>query len=138
MTICVARLDGANITFAGKHQDILVWRKATGTVETVPTSGTWMGIVEDLAGKLKDATIEIAEGDTVLLFTDGITEAMSAKGEMFGQERLTAALTRHGALEAEQILLGILDEVNAFQAGQADDITLLILKRVQTGKRADS
>jgi hypothetical protein len=138
MTICVARLDQARMTFAGKHQDILIWRKATGAVEEVPTTGTWLGIVEDLAGKLRDSHVDIDEGDAVLMFTDGITEAMSGTGEMFGQDRLRASLAKHGALEAEQIVLGILAEVNAFQAEQSDDLTLLVLKRVQTGKRADS
>jgi sigma-B regulation protein RsbU (phosphoserine phosphatase) len=138
MTICVARLDQARMTFAGKHQDILIWRKATGAVEEVPTTGTWLGIVEDLAGKLTDSHVDIDEGDAVLMFTDGITEAMSGSGEMFGQDRLRTALARHGALEAEQIVLGILAEVNAFQAEQSDDLTLLVLKRIQTGKRADS
>jgi serine phosphatase RsbU (regulator of sigma subunit) len=138
MTICAARLDGGRMTFAGKHQDILVWRRTRGAVETVQTNGTWIGMVDDLAGKLGDTTVEIAEGDSVLLFTDGITEAMSATGEMFGQERLTAALGKLGALDAEQILLGILAEVNSFQAEQTDDITLMVLKRVQTGRRADS
>lgn len=138
MTICCARLDQGRMTFAGKHQDVLVWRKATGQVETIPTTGTWMGIVDDLAGKLVDTTIEIAEGDAVLMFTDGITEAMSSKGEMYGQDRLTTSLKTHGSLEAEQVVLGILSDVNAFQQNQADDITLLVLKRVQTGRRADS
>lgn len=138
MSVWLARLDGGRMTFAGKHQDVLIWRKANGTVDTIPTSGTWLGIVDDLAGKLSDRTLEIAEGDAVLLFTDGITEAMSASGEMFGQARLTAVLQQHGHLEAEQILLAVLAEVQAFQSQQADDITLLVLKRVQTGRRADS
>ena len=72
------------------------------------------------------------------MFTDGITEAMSDTGEMYGQERLTESLKAHGAMEAEQIVLAILAGVNAFQQNQADDITLLVLKRVQTGRRADS
>jgi sigma-B regulation protein RsbU (phosphoserine phosphatase) len=138
MTICLGRLDQNRITFAGKHQDILIWRRETKKVETVPTTGTWMGIVDDLAGKLADTSVDIAEGDAVLMFTDGITEAMSASGEMFGQERLVAALETNGGLEAEQIVLAILAVVHAFQAEQTDDITLLALKRVQTGKRADS
>ena len=138
MTICVARLDQGKMTFAGKHQDILIWRSKNQSVETVPTTGTWLGIVDDLAGKLKDASVEIAEGDAVLLFTDGITEAMSPAGEMFGQDRLSAVLGRHGGLEAEQILNGVLADVNSFQGQQADDITLVVLKRVQTGRRADS
>jgi len=136
MSLCVARLDGGKMTFAGKHQDILVWRRATSTVETVQSSGTWVGIVEDLVGKLDDRTIEIGEGDAVVFFTDGITEAMNAAGEMFGEERLTAVLERHGQLEAEQVVLAILAEVSAFQENQADDITLLVIKRVQTGRRA--
>jgi serine phosphatase RsbU (regulator of sigma subunit) len=138
MSLCVGRLDGPRMTFAGKHQDVLIWRSATRSVETVPTTGTWLGIVDDLAGKLTDRTVEIAEGDAVLLFTDGITEAMNAEGEMFGHDRLTDVLHKHGQLEAEQIVLAVLAEVEGFQARQADDITLLVLKRVQTGRRADS
>jgi sigma-B regulation protein RsbU (phosphoserine phosphatase) len=138
MSLCVARLDGGKMTFAGKHQDILIWRRSTGGVEIVPTMGTWLGVVEDLAGKLHDASVDIHEGDAILLFTDGITEAMNAGGEMFGQDRLIGILQRHGSLEAEQIMLAVLAEVQAFQSNQNDDITLLVLKRVQTGRRADS
>jgi serine phosphatase RsbU (regulator of sigma subunit) len=57
---------------------------------------------------------------------------------MFGQDRLASILQSHGHLEAEQIVLAVLAEVERFQAHQADDITLLVLKRVQTGRRADS
>jgi sigma-B regulation protein RsbU (phosphoserine phosphatase) len=138
MTICMARLDHGRMTFAGKHQDIFVWRKATQTVQIFETVGTWMGLVEDLTGKLSDKTVDIAEGDAILMFTDGITEARNASGEMFGQDRLSDAFTRHGALEAEQIVNAILSELHAFSAEQTDDITLLALKRVQTGRRADS
>ena len=139
MSVWLARLDGSRMTFAGKHQDVLVWRKATNTVETLPTTGTWLGLVDDLAGKLTDSSVEIAEGDAVLLFTDGITEAMNAAGEMYGQTRLTEVLQKHGPLEAEQIVLAVLAEVGGYQAQkQADDITVLVLKRVQTGRRADS
>jgi sigma-B regulation protein RsbU (phosphoserine phosphatase) len=138
MTVCCARLDQGRMTFAGKHQDILLWRKSTGTVQTIETTGTWMGLVEDLTGKLSDKTVEIAEGDAILMFTDGITEARNNAGEMYGQERLTKLLQRVGELEAEQLLQAILAEVIAFQAEQTDDITLLVLKRVQTGRRADS
>jgi sigma-B regulation protein RsbU (phosphoserine phosphatase) len=137
MSLCIARLDGARMTFAGKHQDILIWRSATRSVETVATTGTWLGLVDDLTGKLSDQTVEIAEGDAVLFFTDGITEAMNAEGEMYGHDRLQSVLRRHGQLEAEQIVIAVLAEVEAFQARQADDITLLVLKRVQTGRRAD-
>jgi phosphoserine phosphatase RsbU/P len=138
MSLCVARLDGPRMTFAGKHQDILIWRSATRSVEALPTTGTWLGLVDDLAGMLSDQSVEIAEGDAVLFFTDGITEAANDADEMFGEERLASVLTKHGHLEAEQIVRAVLSEVEAFQAGQADDITLLVLKRVQTGRRADS
>ncbi len=139
MTMCALRLDHERVTFAGKHQDLLVYRRVTGAVDAVPTTGTWLGVVEDLGGRLTDTTIEVGEGDVLLLYTDGVTEAMDLAGRMFGQERLEAALGRLGKLDAEAILQGLLDELNAHSGGKLeDDVTLVVLKRVQTGRRAEA
>ena len=55
-----------------------------------------------------------------------------------GISTIISWVQKHGALEAEQIVLAVLAEVEGYQAQQADDITVLVLKRVQTGRRADS
>jgi serine phosphatase RsbU (regulator of sigma subunit) len=129
MTILVARLQRDGLRFAGKHQDILIYRRRNGTTEFVPSQGTWLGVLDDIGDYLVDSTIPIEEGDVVLLFTDGVTEAADARGAMFGERLLESALSKHAHLPAADIVANILGEVRQYMAGQKDDITLLALKR---------
>jgi serine phosphatase RsbU (regulator of sigma subunit) len=69
-------------------------------------------------------------GDQVLFYTDGITEAHNARGEMFGTERLDREL-ENCALQAEALLASILRAVETFAAGHpADDDRTLIVARI--------
>jgi serine phosphatase RsbU (regulator of sigma subunit)/catechol 2,3-dioxygenase-like lactoylglutathione lyase family enzyme len=73
--------------------------------------------------------IQIAPGDILALYTDGITESFNDAGEEFGEERLAAALCRHRALSSNDLLAAIVDEVHKFSPReQHDDITLIIAK----------
>ena len=69
-------------------------------------------------------------GDVVVMYTDGVTEAVNSDNEMFGEDRLEELIKRNGSLSAEQIKQRILDEVISFTRGlpQGDDITLIVLK----------
>jgi serine phosphatase RsbU (regulator of sigma subunit) len=129
MTISIARLEHDRLICAGKHQDILVHRRRKGITEFVPTRGTWLGILDDIGDHLSDTTIPIEEGDVVLLFTDGLTEATNAAGVMFGERNLERALTKHAHLGCAEIVANILVEVRQHMAEQKDDITLVALKR---------
>ncbi|HEV2195347.1 MAG TPA: SpoIIE family protein phosphatase [Candidatus Acidoferrum sp.] len=72
---------------------------------------------------------EIAPGDILALYTDGITESFSDAGEEFGEERLATALCRHRALSSNDLLAAVVDEVHKFSPReQHDDITLIIAK----------
>ena len=71
----------------------------------------------------------IEDGDIVLLFSDGVTEAMNANGEMFGQERLEQALNQYADLPIRKILAKIIDDVSSFQKDQYDDMSLVIAKK---------
>ncbi len=68
--------------------------------------------------------------ETLILYTDGVTEAMNRKGQFFAEERLTHSVYGAGAETAEEILKRVLAGVKGFAAGapQSDDITLLALK----------
>jgi serine phosphatase RsbU (regulator of sigma subunit) len=71
----------------------------------------------------------LAAGDTLVLYTDGITEAWDTGGEEFGEQRLVEALRRHRELPSEAMLAAIVDEVQRFSSGeQHDDITLIVAK----------
>ena len=71
----------------------------------------------------------LVAGDTLVLYTDGITESCNSVEEEFGERRLTEALRRHRNLPSRDLLAVILDEVRQFSPGeQYDDMTLIVAK----------
>jgi serine phosphatase RsbU (regulator of sigma subunit) len=129
MTICLLLLQDDRVTFAGRHQDLLVFRRAERTVERIATEGTWLGIAPDIDGHVTDQSLALGPGDAVLLFTDGVTEAMDKNGQLWGQERLELALARYAHLEVEEIVRNLAREVQQHTDRQDDDVTLVVLRR---------
>ncbi len=129
MTMTAIRITGDRLVFAGKHQDLIIRRRAGDRTEVVPTQGTWLGIADHIEGYLEDREIELGSGDMVMLFTDGITEAAGPGGEMFGRERLEQSLSRYADLPVTEILEKIINQVVDFQEDQSDDMTLVLVKR---------
>jgi serine phosphatase RsbU (regulator of sigma subunit) len=129
MTLNVVQLRDDGLTFAGKHQDVLVWRQASSQVEVVSNEGTWIGVVDDTSQHVLDQVIPMAEGDVALFFTDGATEAMSSRGEMYGEDRLAEALSRVAERPLQEALDALFDGIAAFRAEQLDDVTLMLVRR---------
>jgi phosphoserine phosphatase RsbU/P len=75
--------------------------------------------------------LNLAPGDKLLLYTDGLTEIFNAAGDEFGIERVRSLAKRHGATEPHAILTACLDEIRNFSAApkQTDDLTLMVLHR---------
>jgi sigma-B regulation protein RsbU (phosphoserine phosphatase) len=129
MTLMAICFNESEVTLAGKHQDVIIYRSALNRTEVIPTQGTWMGISDDIENHLEDETIKINEGDVLLLFTDGITEAANKNGEMYGQLRLEQALNNYADLPVGKLLDKVMGDVKAFQEEQLDDMTLLVIKK---------
>jgi sigma-B regulation protein RsbU (phosphoserine phosphatase) len=81
---------------------------------------------------LEQKTVTVAPGDFLVLYTDGVTEALNSAGEMFGEDLLSATLNAHRDGSAEEVRDGLLRVLFDFiqDTPQADDITLVIAKRV--------
>jgi sigma-B regulation protein RsbU (phosphoserine phosphatase) len=79
---------------------------------------------------IKAETIKVERGDTLLLYSDGITEAMNARGEEYGERRLIEILSTVEGYNAVQTQEAILADVNSFLGGTApqDDMTLVVLR----------
>jgi serine phosphatase RsbU (regulator of sigma subunit) len=118
------------ITFAGAHEDILVYRAATASTEWIPTPGTWVGAVPDITEGTVDSTLKLAPGDIMLLYTDGVIEAWDGKREPFGPERLAQHLERLANQPVEVIRDGLLAAVEQWIARQEDDFTLFVARFV--------
>lgn len=114
------------------HENILIWREATGELEVLKTGGMVMGITTRLEQSIQEKTLTLAVGDGLVLYTDGVTEAVNEEREQFQLDRLVAACKRSAGQKAKQALHAILSEVLRFKgrANQRDDITMLVIKRV--------
>ncbi|MDH4200075.1 MAG: serine/threonine-protein phosphatase [Spirochaetia bacterium] len=130
VTLNVLKLDAGYFSHSGKHQDILIYRAASKTVEIFPTNGTWIGVTNDLARYLKNDRVDLKTGDVILLYTDGIVEAENQEQKMYTFERLTEIFLENAALPVKSIVNNLMDDVLKFQAIQRDDITLLACRKV--------
>ncbi len=102
--------------------------RATGEVFELEPTGMPVGML-DIA-QWKDAALSLRPGDLMALYTDGVSEAMNRRREMYGVERLVAALQTHRNLEMAQLTEAVRADIVEFTDGtaQADDLTLLILR----------
>ena len=89
--------------------------------------------------RYRENEMELNPGDRLFLYTDGVTEATDANKELYGDDRLQAALDRQGNVPVRQLLTGIKESIDAFvgDAEQFDDITMLGLEYRERGERAD-
>jgi sigma-B regulation protein RsbU (phosphoserine phosphatase) len=130
VTFTLLRYDpGGKLTFAGAHEEICVYRKATGTVELIETPGTWLGAVRDVKKHTVDSELSLCQGDIVLLYTDGVTEARAASGEQFGLSRLTSLLENSADLPMPALIERVYEAVVAHAKELDDDVTLLAFRR---------
>jgi sigma-B regulation protein RsbU (phosphoserine phosphatase) len=92
------------------------------------TGGTVLGGMQDMSYETGRTVLRSA--DTILLYTDGVTEAMDCGGNQFSLQRLQAFLQRADVSSAEEIVHGVVGVVQEFAAGapQSDDLTVLAVR----------
>ncbi|HEX5473734.1 MAG TPA: SpoIIE family protein phosphatase [Vicinamibacterales bacterium] len=110
------------------HNPPLVVGSRPGSVRRLETGGPIVGLFE--AAAFQEETITLAPGDWLIVFSDGVSEAMSASGEEYGEARLLESVEAHVGVEPPEMLQAIFSDVRAFTKGaaQSDDITALVLR----------
>jgi serine phosphatase RsbU (regulator of sigma subunit) len=114
------------------HEHILIYRSLEHRLDCYKSGGLALGMVEDISPMIRERKLDLNMGDTVMLYTDGVTEARAPDGSMFGLEKLKQVFTRYHALQPEDFRKEILREIQVFTRGaeQSDDITFLIFRRI--------
>ena len=112
---------------AGHNPALLVRR--SGSIERVESTGVPVGMLPN--ANWREETLRLDSGDMLVLYTDGVTEAVNEADEEFGLERLTAAVEGWRSLPARQICDQLMARVASFASNmpQYDDQTLLLLRR---------
>ena len=114
------------------HNPPLCLRRAAAEVEELPAQGYLLGAFRDVSFS-EEATV-LYEGDALVMYTDGVSEARDADGNFFGEERLKSAVAAAGDCSAEEIVQAIVTAVGRFTGSipQADDMTVLVARRIST------
>jgi serine phosphatase RsbU (regulator of sigma subunit) len=137
MTYAVVDLEQRTMTYARAGHTPLICRRECGaapSVEVFTPDGLVLGLRIDggelFERLLTEATLPLGRGDVLMFFTDGISEAMNADSDLFGESRLAALVEEHGHLATDELRERILREIDAFVAGapQHDDMTMILLK----------
>jgi sigma-B regulation protein RsbU (phosphoserine phosphatase) len=112
---------------AGHNPPYVFSEGSIRSLEVVPP-GRILGVLAD--SNYRTYRAQLKPGDTILLFTDGVTEAIDTSENFFSEERLEAWLQRSGSLPLGEVVSGLVEEVRTFAGGhpQADDVTVLAVR----------
>jgi serine phosphatase RsbU (regulator of sigma subunit) len=132
VTVFYASLDtrSGRLTFANAGHNRPLWlRAATGDFKELAAQGIVLGSFAPI--ELEEREIDVAPGDLLVFYTDGVTEAMGPGHEPFGERRLRAAMAHGAQSSAQEVLAAVVEAVNAFTGDlpQWDDSTVLVVKR---------
>ena len=146
MTYAVIDLDARTLVFARAGHTPLVYLPAAAPAgaprraQVLTPDGMVLGLrVPNIARlfshHLTEQSLRLAPGDVVVLYTDGISEAMNTADDLFGEEKLTELIEDHGHLDVSELRERILREIEAFAAGadQNDDVTMILMKIEEGG-----
>jgi sigma-B regulation protein RsbU (phosphoserine phosphatase) len=139
ITLFLGRIDPASgelvYANAGHNPPILV--RASGEAQFLEGGGPVLGILP--IAPYREERLHLDEGDMLVLYSDGVTEAGNPQYDEFGEERLMAILQRHRTEPAAAVVAAVTKGLAEFAAGtpQADDITLVVarLERLKPGGR---
>lgn len=129
-TFFYGELDPATrrLTYVNAGHNAPMLFRAGGTLERLPATGPVVGLVE--AGRFEQKSVEVARGDLLIVYSDGISEAMNRRDEEWGESLLAAAATAAFPCEAQSLIDKLFVAADAFADGamQHDDMTLVVVR----------
>jgi DNA-binding LacI/PurR family transcriptional regulator/serine phosphatase RsbU (regulator of sigma subunit) len=128
-TLTLLRIDPqGRVLFAGAHEDLIIYRAKDRKIELVPTPGTWVGAVKSIDAGTVESEQSLEAGDTFLLYTDGLSEAMDENQRTFSVDRLCSEFAKVAESPVGTIRDHLISTVRQFAANQDDDMTLLVVR----------
>jgi sigma-B regulation protein RsbU (phosphoserine phosphatase) len=138
MTYAVIDLKAGRMTYARAGHTPLIFMRSLGADERVRVlipSGLVVGLHipgahEKFIELLEEESLDLDNGDVIVLYTDGVSEAMNNEADLFGDTRLSRIIEEHGHLESGELRERILREIESFvgSADQHDDMTMILMK----------
>jgi sigma-B regulation protein RsbU (phosphoserine phosphatase) len=131
-TAFLAELDPATgeISYVNAGHNVPILRRKAGNIERPEVGGIPVGVLRDAAYQM--GTTRLESGDWLVIFTDGVVEAVNANGEEYDEPRLVRVIDQAAGAAPQELLRGLLADLDVFVGNtpQHDDMTCLLLKRV--------
>lgn len=118
------------------HEQMIHYHAKTGKVTLTPAGGLALGMIDDIGNILQESEVQLEEGDSLVVYSDGIPEAWKNEKEMYGMARFKRSVGEYSDLpSALAIRNAILADVKEFAGEwkQMDDVTVIVLKRTSGG-----
>ncbi len=132
LTLLLIDYDNGKLRFSGQHEEIL-YINQFGKVERIDTFhlGFMVGIEPDIAQFVAQYEMNLAQGEGIVLYTDGVTEAMNEARQFYGLERLCDVVSQHWSLSALEIQQAVINDLRHHlgKCKLQDDVTLLVIKQ---------
>lgn len=132
LTLMLLDYKSGQLKLSGQHEEVLVIR-STGVVEQIDTFdlGFPLALEEDIRPFINQMQIKLNVGDVVVLYTDGITEAINIQKQQYGLERLQHVVQHHIEQSASEIRQAVIADIQQYTETQKlrDDLTLVVLKQ---------
>jgi len=131
VTLSLLHYQDRIVTISGQHEEVIVVRR-NGDVERHDTLnlGFALGLEKDISNLIAEAKVPLQSGDVMVVYTDGITEAMNNAGVTYGIERLSEAIRKSHDEPSEDIRKAVIGSLRDYIGSQnlLDDISLLVIK----------
>jgi sigma-B regulation protein RsbU (phosphoserine phosphatase) len=132
LTLSILDYQKGTLSITGQHEEVLLVKK-DGSVERIDTFdlGFMVGLEEDISQFVSNLEVKLNEGDGIVLYTDGITEARNQEKDFYSVDRLCAIIEAQWQQPAQAILDSIIKDVSEHIGNDVlqDDITLLVIKQ---------
>jgi serine phosphatase RsbU (regulator of sigma subunit) len=132
MTLVMLNYAAGVLRLSGQHENVIIIR-SLGQLEIVDTLelGFPLGLEPDITSFIAETEISLQTGDVVILYTDGIPEAMNQNDEQYGLDRLYVVLKQHAQHSAQLIREAVIEDVRRYVGDNrlSDDITLVVIKQ---------
>lgn len=133
-TFSLLRVDvDGRVTWAGAHEDLIVQRARDGSCDVYPPKGAWIGARRDVSAAMQGQDLTLEAGDRLILYTDGLIEAMDADKNQFGLDRVLALIDSHAKSSESELCEVLVEAAQRFAVLQEDDITVVVLRYAPTG-----
>jgi serine phosphatase RsbU (regulator of sigma subunit) len=136
MTFTALKYLGAGrFQYAGAHLSMIVFRQKTGTCELIKTKGVYLNFKKDISRATKNSEFSLDPGDTLVLYTDGLTEAENSDGNLLDIDGFLKIIEKHAHRIPEAMRDTVMADVVKWCGNRrADDMSLVIVRRNEAGQ----